>query len=188
MSAIAIEGLSQPLDQLSTHDRVRAAELAGAMASKFSVEESAFSIVHHDLAEGAPKFTVVYVATSGIDVEGKWTRVRGHDGIELNDADFVVTLGSETIDTRDRMTRSVYDAMIAQVKDRSAVLPDRPFSLDGAVRQSATWLTGEAGRPKLGSYGPIGIFDAIAGCTRELEIGSWYSDQDYMFRPTAALV
>jgi hypothetical protein len=166
----------------------RAEEIAEKIADLYEVEVSDFAIVKSVDDFKNPWTTVVYAAHLGIDLgnpdhnedaKRSWEHIRGK---RADKSEFMITVGDREIDVRQGMTLSVYEAMIAQVRGRCDIAPDRPiqYSESGAFWHPRTWLTGEQARPGSGMAptGSVSRTDKVEAFYRRRTLG-----RNVSFRP-----
>lgn len=136
--------------ELNEEQQEKAVTLMTAMAEKFGVNFEDFSVVKSVGEDGGDCYTVVYAATTGIDIgdpEKDSDSKRSWESILSEEAEdaFIIELDGQSVDTRTGMTESVYRAFIAEAKSQGiSPLPDSPALSDqNDDNWPSTWLTGQ---------------------------------------------
>lgn len=145
-----IEGESNPWLYLPMERHEVARQSRAAMAEKFGLPETDFSLVRVSQIDKPDKFVIVHSAPIGIDFgdpEKADDEERSYNKIidGARAPEFIIEVNGQMLDTRTGMTRPMYEAFIQDAVSKGIdPLPDSQM-LDGL--RVRTLLTGEEAHP-----------------------------------------
>lgn len=177
------------LSLLSPEQAERAIRLTSAMAKKFSVDESDFSILALKTESSEKHITiaydvvVVYSGSNGIH-KGSWNEIMD----KKSSKNFTVNVDHKNIDTREALTLDVYKAIVEKAIANGETLPDSR-QLSDKNNQPWTWtlLTGEKSEAKITLDAPHAYVDDTDSARGPLVYDPTYDGEIVRFRPAVVL-